>query len=338
MSTHWHGSLGSSTPSCAAIPFGNAMLARTRIAIAALLLLAVTVRTRAADDAAPGATDERSAGPLVPERAWLVVIVGHPGDEEYEAQFADIVARVGAVARDRLGLDDKRILIWSRSDGDDPPTAGESQGPATRDALERGLAALREQVDDDSELWVIVLGHAHAHRAKAQLNLPGPDVDAKEFARWFADFPCRRSVFLLTTPLSGRFLEALSAPRRAIIAAAAADEINGTIFPLALADQLESLGRASAEESAGRWTGTLLDVYRAMVSDVSARYEADELIPTEHALLDDNGDGRGSEIDRIQTASTQVRERRAPSGAAGRDGALANSIRLDLAPGGPKVE
>jgi hypothetical protein len=212
------------------------------------------------------------------------------------------------------------------------------QGPATRDALERGLADLREQLDDDSELWVVVLGHAHVHGSKAQLNLPGPDVDAKEFAHWFADFPCRRSVFVLTTPLSGRFLEALSAPRRAIIAAAAADVINGTIFPLALADQLESLGKANGQDSAGRWTGTLLDVYRALEGDVRARYEAGELIPTEHAQLDDNGDGRGSEIDRIQTEPTQTPDRRAPAGAVGRDGALANSIRLELAPADPETE
>jgi hypothetical protein len=306
------------------------MFPRTRIAIAALILLTATARATAADEPAPVATDSRATGPLVPERAWLAIIVGHPGDEEYEEQFADVADRVAAAARDRLGLDDERILIWSRATVDDPPEVGEFQGPATRDALDRGLAALRGQLDRDSELWVLVLGHAHAHGARAQLNLPGPDVDAKEIAGWFAEFPCRRSVFLLTTPLSGRFLEALSAPGRVIIAAAAADEINGTIFPLALAAQLESLGRADGDQAAGRWTGTLLDFFRSLVSDVSARYEADELIPTEHAQLDDNGDGRGSEIDRLPKPSATASSP-AAAAAAGRDGAMASSLQLNLA-------
>ncbi len=32
------------------------------------------------------------------------------------------------------------------------------------------------------------------------------------------------------------------------------------------------------------------------------RYVEDELIPTEHAQLDDNGDGRGTEVQRVPAA------------------------------------
>jgi hypothetical protein len=185
-------------------------------------------------------------------------------------------------------------------------------------------------------LWVVVLGHAHAQRGNAQLNLLGADVDADEFAEWFVDFPCRRSVFFLTTALSGRFLEALSAPRRVVVAAAAGDEINGTLFPLAFAAQLESLGQNDGGDADADASISLRDLYLAVVADVSSRYETDELIPTEHALLDDNGDGRGTEIQPNQPSSFASRRRaRRDDEPLRPDGVLAASILLNFSSGNP---
>src|SRR5579863_10378922 len=41
---------------------------------------------------------------------------------------------------------------------------------------------------------------------------------------------------------------------------------------------------------------TLFDLYIAVARNVVDRYIKGEFLPTEHALLDDNGDGRGTEL------------------------------------------
>jgi hypothetical protein len=110
----------------------------------------------------------------------------------------------------------------------------------------------------------------------------------------FADICCREQVFWMTTSASGWFVRALSAPGRIVIAATAADEeYNETEFPQALA----AVARLPARELDADKDGkvSVLEVYRRTVKEVEARFAADRRVPTEHAQLDDNGDGVGTE-------------------------------------------
>lgn len=312
------------------------MLARECLAIAVLLMVAVAASGRAADEAAL-ATIENAAGPLIPSKTWVLIVAGHPGDDEYDEQFAEVVNRLSAAVRTRLRIDRDRIWIWSGVANDAASAVAGSRGPATREALYRDIQALRERAGEGIELWVIVVAHAHRQGPTVELNLPGADVDAEEFASWFAEFPCQRSVFFMTTSLSGRFIKPLSEPRRVVIAAAEGEELNGTLFPLALATQLEAFGQDGDRDDVGAPASTLLDLYLAVVRDVNSRYESEDLIPTEHAQLDDNGDGRGAEVQSNPGKPlTQPPRVAARAETVNLDGALAAAIRLELAPANPQ--
>ena len=265
----------------------------------ALAIITVTASNCWSDQSSPATAPPPSLAPLDPTRAWVLIIVGHPGDSAYAEQFADIASRLGAIAHERLGVAEERICVWSgvdASDGTDAFTVGTSRGPATRETLGRDIAALREKLDKQTEFCVIVLGHGHQQGRRAALNLPGPDVDADEFASWFRDIPNRRSIFFITTSVSGAFVKPLAAPRRIVIAAATSDEQNATLFPLALIDQLESQQASPEGDDAKPRSISVLDLYLAVERDVTNRYTTETLIVTEHPQLDDNGDGRGTEI------------------------------------------
>ena len=232
-------------------------------------------------------------------RAWVrrgrVIIAGHPGDDAHAKLFDESTKKIEAAFRRRFAVEDKRLWIWSGATNDAAGATDGRRGPATREALAAGINELRTVLTKNDDLWVIVIGHAYDAGPTAQLNLPGADVDADEFGKWFADLPCRRSVFLITTPLSGRFVRPLAQPQRVVIAAAGEHEDNETLFHLPLAEMLATF--AQAEQSAGPAAGsTLLDLYLAIERDVAARYAADQIVATEHGELDDNGDGRGSEL------------------------------------------
>src|SRR5262249_15701213 len=127
------------------------------------------------------------------------------------------------------------------------------------------------------------------------LNIPGPDPDEREFARMFEGLRSREQVFWITTSASGFFLRPLSGAGRIVITATEPDqEVNETLFPLALADGLASPPEGIGRDKDGQIS--VVELYLAVVADVMKRYVDAEDLPTEHARLDDDGDGRGREI------------------------------------------
>ncbi len=123
-------------------------------------------------------------------------------------------------------------------DGDGPALKG-SRGLSTRENLAADAEALRKESTPEDAVWVIVLGHGHFDGRRSHFNIPGPDLTDSAFARLFDGIKAREQVFFVTTSASGFFLKPLAKPGRVAISATEADqEVNETLFPLALADML----------------------------------------------------------------------------------------------------
>jgi hypothetical protein len=67
----------------------------------------------------------------------------------------------------------------------------------------------------------------------------------------------------------------------------------------------------------------MLELFQRITKEVQALFEEDDRVPTEHALLDDNGDGTGTEEPVVE--ATKEKKRTA-------DGALAAKTFLPLKP------
>jgi hypothetical protein len=211
-----------------------------------------------------------------------LIIVGLPGDGDHEKLFADIAQQW----RDWLSdsLDFEVTVLFGRAGK--PPLAN---APATRAAIERAIADLKKSLRPDDRLWVFFLGHGDDDGERASLHLPGRDLHADDLAKQFAGIDCKEQVFWLTHAASNRFLKSLSAKGRIVIAATADEEFNETEFPQALMTVIGKLHADHGEQV------SILELYRRTVAEVEARFAADKRVPTEHAQLDDNGDGSGTE-------------------------------------------
>jgi hypothetical protein len=78
-----------------------------------------------------------------------------------------------------------------------------------------------------------------------------------------------------------------------IAATAADDESNETEFPEALATVVKRpVERLDAN---GDRRVSIAELFTAVTAEVLARFAGDSRFPTEHAQLDDNGDGKGTE-------------------------------------------
>lgn len=211
-----------------------------------------------------------------------LLIVGLPGDEEHEKIFADTAQQW----RDWLSdsLDFEVTVLFGRSGK--PPLVN---APATRAAIESALADLKKSLRADDRLWVFFLGHGDDDGERASFHLPGSDLQSDDLGKLFAGIPCKEQVFWLTHSASHRFLKSLSAKGRIVIAATGDEEPNETEFPQALATVIGKLRANNGEKV------SILELYRRTVVEVEARFAADKRVPTEHAQLDDNGDGAGTE-------------------------------------------
>jgi len=221
-------------------------------------------------------------------KSRALIVVGLPGDAEHEELFATIAGQWREWLTESLGFE--VTVLSGRSK---PPKW--AKDVATKAAIEREVAGLQKALGAQERLWVFFLGHGDYDGERAAFHLPGSDLHAKDLGKLFAGIKCREQVFWMTHAASGWFLKPLSAKGRIVITATAADEEdNETEFPQALATVT---GKLKAKTGA---KGSVLDLYRRTVAEVDARYAADKRLPTEHAQLDDNGDGVGTEEPMIE--------------------------------------
>ncbi len=243
------------------------------------------------------------AAPTLAERPGLLLVLGAPGAAEFEDGFGRAAARLAeAAARAGPGA----LTVTDRD--------------ALRDAI-REIDAAR-----DEPFWIVYIGHGSWDGREARLNLIGPDVTASELAEWL-DAIARPLVFVHGGAASAPFVPALSRAGRVIVTATeTGDEVNyarfGEAFAAALADDAADL------DQDGRTS--VLEAFLHADRRVQAHYAEAGRLATEHAILDDNGDGRGTPAAWFDGTRAS---RRSDDGAAV-DGALARRIALIEPPGG----
>ena len=281
--------------------------------------------------------DDRKAGPgaapaLVGTRRALLVC-GLPGDDEHRKLFAATVEKLHKALTGKYGFSAAEVMVRfgvKSQPGDGPALAG-ARGLSDREGIAADVDLIRKRLRPEDTLWVIVLGHGHYDGRHSHLNLPGPDLDEQGFAKLFDGIRAREQVFFISTAASGFFLKPLATAGRIVVAATEPDrEVNETLFPHALADALLVPPEGTDRDKDGKIS--VFELYLVVAADVMKRYADGENLPTEHARLDDNGDGRGSEIqERYLPPELGGRAGPGPEPAIGPkdDGALASRVYID---------
>lgn len=204
----------------------------------------------------------------------VIVVVGAPGEQEYESEF-----KMAA----RRWEDACRIA------GTEPLMVGLTGG-GTND-LERLKTVLHDQIEAAGpELWLILIGHGTYDGKEAKFNLRGPDLSATDLAAWLE--PAKRPLAVINTSSSSApFLKQLSRPGRVVITATRSGyEHNyarfGQFFSSAIADLAADLDKDGQV--------SMLEAFLMASREVAEFYKTEGRLATEHALLDDNGDGLGT--------------------------------------------
>ena len=234
-------------------------------------------------------------------RRWAVICVGLPGDAEHEEAFRDTANQIQAWLVQSLQFPAGQVLRLPAQERE--PTQVDARAnpvnsaasPLTAERLRAALSEVNSRLMPEDSLWIITLGHGNYDGRQAWFHLAGKDPTPEDFGKWLVDVRCREQVVWLTHSSSGWFVKPLSRPGRIVISATAADdESNETEFPHALAAVIQRPQPALDTDQDG--TLSVAELLNAVVKEVDRRFKSDKRLPTEHAQLDDNGDGMGTEV------------------------------------------
>jgi hypothetical protein len=209
------------------------------------------------------------------DRATVLLVIGAEGEAEYKTQFSAQVPLWQKVAA-QAGA--KSVVI-----GNDTAT----EGATDYDRLKR---ALETESKTGGELWVVLIGHGTYDGKDAKFNLRGPDLTATDLAAWLKPFT-RPLAVINTASASAPFIGKLAGANRVVITATrTGNEQNFARFGPYLA---EAMGDPKSDLDQDGQT-SLLEAFLSASARVKEFYKTEGRLATEHALIDDNGDGLGT--------------------------------------------
>lgn len=237
----------------------------------------------------------------------VLIVSGIGGQAQYSEAFYRWGASMFDAAKERLGLPAADVVYLSERPERDQERI---HARSTKDNVEKAFDDLALRVAPDDRILILLIGHGSGSGAESRFNLPGPDISATELAAQLDKFPTQTVVLVNTASASGDFVPVLSGPNRVLVTATKTGfERNETVFGQFFVEAFASDGADTDKDN----RVSVLEAFTYARREVTRRYEDSNRLLTEHALLDDNGDGEGS----------------TEPDAAAADGAFARTIFLD---------
>lgn len=218
----------------------------------------------------------------------VLFVAGLGGDARHTEAFHAWISRLADAAVEKYGVSAGRIAYLGESPDMDPARIS---ARSTAENIRATLASMASSMAPADQLVVFLAGHGTFRNGEARFNLPGPDLSPRDFAFLLEPFGNRPIAFVNTASASGPFLAALSGSNRIVVTATRSGrERNLTRFGLHFADAFA--GEHADADQNGRVS--MLEAFSYASREVEREYEADRQLLTEHAMLDDDGDGEGS--------------------------------------------
>ncbi len=234
------------------------------IRLCAILMLLFTATLQAAEDSTNAPVE-------------LIILQGAPGEKPFEDTFKNQTRQWMSAATNGQ----RRFQAFS------PETSG------TNELAEFTAFLARQPTNSANELWIVLIGHGTFDGLDAKFNFTGPDLSAEQFDQLLAPFT-RPLIILNTASSSAPFLKKLSRENRIIVTATKSGwEENFTRFGQYLAKSV--VDPAADLDKDGQVS--ILEAFIFASRLTQDFYKEENRLATEHALLDDNGDGLGTPAD-----------------------------------------
>lgn len=217
----------------------------------------------------------------------ILVITGLGGDPAHSETFGGWADRFIDAAVERHGVPAESVVyLAANPDGD-----ARAHGRSTSENVRRAVADVSARAEPGDYVFILLIGHGSYAGGESRFNLPGPDLSATDFALLLDQLSEQKVAFINVSSASGGFVAALSGKDRTIITATKTGmERNDAFFGGYFVDAFAQEGADLDKDE----RVSLLEAFQFARQEVARAYEQDNRLLTEHAMLDDNGDGKGS--------------------------------------------
>jgi hypothetical protein len=214
---------------------------------------------------------------------WAILISGASGDPELRQIYLKEMADLHSILTDSLGFSRNQISVLSEDSSKNP-------GMIDLKSICRDLAA---RVQNNDLVFVFIEGHGDYDGKAYKLNLKGnPDPTGEDLASMLYSIPARRFVIVNATNCSGGSIPALSKKGTIIITATKSGmEKNLTHAAQYFIDAFKK--NAADSDKNGRVS--IMEAFSYTKKKVEEFYQSEDHLPTEHTVLDDNGDGKAQD-------------------------------------------
>jgi hypothetical protein len=226
------------------------------------------------------------AGARLEAQTQVIVVTGASGEAQYAASFHAAASSLVDALVGKHGFSAEDITYLAEDPARDTKRIdGKSGKQELTQAISRAAARAGDRV------LLVLIGHGSHAGSDSRFNLPGPDLTAAELGVLLEPLKAKQVAIINTASASGDFMPVLSARNRVVITATkSSHERNETLFPKHFVAAFTTSGADTDKDE----RVSLLEAFTYAKREVARAYESDSRLPTEHAMLDDDGDRRGS--------------------------------------------
>lgn len=216
---------------------------------------------------------------------YALILVGAAVDEERASQFGGWALSLRESLLEDYGYsaDHLTLLVGDAAEDD-----FNFDGACRADSIRAAVDSLAGRIEPGDQLTIFLFGHGSGSGDMAKFNIVGPDLTGSQFGELLKGIETQNLVVVNTTSASRDFSAALSANGRVIVSATrSAAERYDTVFPGYFVEAV----REHAADRDKNQRLSILEAFSYAKTRVAAYFRENNMLRSEHATLDDNGDG-----------------------------------------------
>jgi len=215
--------------------------------------------------------------------AYAVVVCGLGGEPDYEKLFQEWGKDLYSVLKKDAGAPDH--VFWLAAKKEEGVYA-----ESRRDEIVKVFQTLASRVQPQDVFQLYLIGHGSFDEYEYRFNIPGPDLTITELSELLGKIRAERQIVVNMTSSSGASLVPLRRKGRIVITATSAGrERNFAMFGRYF---IEALKDPAADADKNQEISAL-EAFRYASREVARYYQSLTRLATEHAMLEDRGDGEG---------------------------------------------
>jgi hypothetical protein len=220
-------------------------------------------------------------------RTHLLIVTGASGEASFATQFHALAMGLRGIAAAKLGIPDSQVIYLAEQTTPDPRAIS---GRSTKEGITQAFDRIAARATAGDGVLILLIGHGSGDGDISRFNVPGADMSDVDFKAQLDKLSNQVVAFVNAASASGDFVKKVSGKNRIVVTATKSGfERNETLFANHFVGAYVKDG-ADADKD-GRVS--LLEAFVYARREVQREYETTNRLQTEHAMLDDDGDGAG---------------------------------------------